>query len=117
MRTFFIALLLTVFTTGLAQTAQQTPQEKLESDIKNNTVTLYILGGFAARVYEGDAEFQEKYRVKYHDFGCLAPVNLNFYKDYNLLVYAYLNVTHGTEWQSRIRPNSIGWENWDGKEK
>ncbi len=112
MKTIIATLILIVFSTGssYAQIKAETPQAKLENDIKNNKVTLYILGGIAARVYKEDAEFMEKYHVAFHDFGCLAPPNLDFYRDYNQLVFAYLNNQYGTGWQTEVRKDILGWE-------
>lgn len=112
-----LAFTLLCITPGFSQFKQETPQSKLENDIKNNTITLYILGGIAARVYEGDAAFREKYQVKFHDFGCLAPLDIDFYKKYNQLVFDYFNKQYGTGWQAEIRPNIVGWENWKEKTK
>ena len=117
MRTLILTLVIALFsiTNSFAQLPNETPQSKLENDIKNNKVTLFILGGIAARVYEGDAKFREKYKIAFHDFGCLAPLNLDFYTAYNQLVFDYFNKQYGTGWQAEIRPDIMGWEDWKKK--
>ena len=62
MKTLILTLVIALFsiTNSFAQLPNETPQSKFENDVKNNKVTLYILGGIAARVYEGDAKFSEK---------------------------------------------------------
>jgi hypothetical protein len=89
---------------------EKTPQEKFDKDVKTKHITLYILGGIASRHYPADTDFQTKYKLHYHDFGCLAPTNLTFYKDYNILVLNHLKDTFGTEWQKDIRKDILGWE-------
>lgn len=59
-----------------------------------------------------DKEFQEKYKIKYHDFGCVIPENMDYYREYNLLVLQYLKKKHGTKWEKDIRKNILGWEKW-----
>lgn len=114
-----ITLIVVLFsiTGSMAQTPikQQTPQEMLKQDIKSNKVTLYILGGIAARVYKEDGAFCRKFKIGFHDFGCLAPLNLDFYSEYNQLVFDYLNEQYGTDWQKEIRKDILGWEKWKKK--
>ncbi|MCO6146759.1 hypothetical protein [Flavobacterium sp. NRK1] len=113
MKSLFITLLfITSFVIG---NAQQTPLEKFDKDIKNNKITLYILGGIASRHYPGEKDFQTKYKLHYHDFGCIAPANLSFYKDYNFLVLTHLKNIFGNEWKKDIRKDILGWEEWQKK--
>lgn len=110
---FIISLLCSLISS--AQFNKKTPAEKFEQDLKDNKVTLYILGGIASRATDKDADFAEKYHVSYHDFGCLAPPNLNPYMDYNLLAMAYLTRQHGREWEKDIRKDILGWNRWKEK--
>ena len=98
-----------------AQIIPETPQTKFEQDIKYNRVSLYILGGITASVYKGDAEFQQKYKITFYDFGCLAPSNIDFYKEYNKIVFEHLNKQYDTEWQDEIRKDILGWLEWKKK--
>lgn len=113
--TFIVVLFTLTGATAQIKVKQQTPLNKLKQDIKNNKITLYILGGIAARVYEGDADFKKKFSIDFHDFGCLAPPNLDFYTAYNQLVFNYLNKQYGTDWQKEIRSDILGWEKWKKK--
>lgn len=95
---------------------EKTPQEKFDNDLKKNTVTLYLLGGIAPKAYSAeDNDFREKYKVKYYDFGCLAPMNFSFYQDYNLLVLHYLTEKFGNDATKNVRKDIIGWEKWHEK--
>ena len=100
---------------AFASAQKKTAQEKFDKDLKSKYITLYILGGIASRHYPGDTDFQTNYKLHYHDFGCLAPIDLTFYKDYNILVLNHLKNTFGTEWQKDIRKDILGWEEWQKK--
>jgi hypothetical protein len=93
-----------------------TPAEKLQKDIADNKVQLYILGGIASHTYPGDDAFEAKFEISYHDFGCLAPVNMDFYSEYNFLVLKHLTNKYGTEWEKDIRKDIMGWSKWEEKE-
>lgn len=88
------------------------PEEKLQADIKNGTIKLYVLSGMVSSAASADKGFQEKYKVKYHDFGCVIPEDIDYYKEYNLLVLDYLKNQFGTKWEKDIRKNVIGWTKW-----
>jgi hypothetical protein len=91
-----------------------TPQKQFTADVNNNNVRLYILGGFVPAVTEADRKFEEKYKVHFHDFGCTPPP-LDYYKEYNVLAFAYLQEKYGSAWQQEIRTNILGWDLWKGK--
>lgn len=109
MKPIFITLLF-IMSTAFVLGQEKTALEKFDKDVKNKHITLYILGGIASRHYPADTDFQTKYKLNYHDFGCLAPINLTFYKDYNILVLNHLKDTFGSEWQKDIRQDILGWE-------
>lgn len=85
-----------------------TPENAFKASVKHNTIRIYILGGIASAVREKELEFAKKYNVTFHDFGCVAPVNLSFYEAYNQLVFQHLTTTFGTEWLKEINPKVIG---------
>lgn len=84
---------------------------KFKADVENNNVKLYILGGFVPAVTEADRKFEEKYKVRFYDFGCTPPP-LDYYKEYNTMTFAYLKEKYGDAWQQEIRPNILGWDGW-----
>jgi len=109
----FILLLLT----GLSSHAQKTQeqckaQQQFEKDLFVNNLRIYILGGIAARPKEGDADFEKKYAVDFYNFGCIAPINLDFYNEYNLLVFKHLTEKAGAEWEEAIRKDVMAWNQW-----
>jgi hypothetical protein len=109
--TFLFIISLSVGT--YAQQKNITPHQKLQADIKKGTVTLYILSGIVSSgTTPADVEFQEKYKVKYHDFGCVIPENIDYYRDYNLLVLHHFKKKFGTKWEKDIRKNILGWKEW-----
>lgn len=88
------------------------PEKKFERNLAKNSFTIYTLGGLKPDNLNASRAFQEKYSVTYHDFGCLAPGNLEFYQKYNLLVYQHLSTKWGSEWETGIKDNAIGFYNW-----
>ena len=78
----------------------------------NSTNTIYLLGGIAAVITKEDLEFAQKYNIQFHDFGCLAPVNISKYEQLNALVFEELNKTYGVNWQKEIRKGILGFEKW-----
>lgn len=100
-------------TKGRTLPAIPTVVQKFAADVATNNVRLYILGGFVPAVTEADRMFEEKYKVRFHDFGCTPPP-LDYYKEYNVLAFTYLNETYGDAWQNEIRTNILGWNLWKG---
>lgn len=102
---------------SLAETTKTvTAEEQLKYDIKNQQVKLYILGGIVAHTYPGDDAFEQKYNISYYDFGCLAPTNMDFYSDYNILVLKYLTTKYARDWEKDVRKDIMGWNKWEHKE-
>ncbi|MGV3458888.1 MAG: hypothetical protein ACO1N9_00390 [Flavobacterium sp.] len=91
-----------------------TPEKQFTADAANNNVRLYILGGFVPAVTEADRKFEEKYSVRFHDFGCTPPP-LDYYKEYNVLAFAYLKEKYGDAWEKEIKPNVLGWDVFKAK--
>lgn len=87
---------------------------KFTEDVVKGDVRLYILGGFAPAITKADRKFEEKYKVRFHDFGCTPPP-LDYYKEYNVLAFAYLKEKYGEAWEKEIRPNILGWDLWKKK--
>lgn len=108
----FILICLIGFCSNAQTPEKWTPQQQFAKDLSANNLRIYILGGIAARAKEGDADFQKKYPVRFHDFGCLAPVNLDFYNEYNLFVFKHLTEKHGSEWEEVIRKDVMAWNEW-----
>jgi hypothetical protein len=65
--------------------------------------------------YKIDQAFRKKYSVNYHDFGCLAPGNMDYYARYNLLVFDHLKNKFGKEWEKDIKENTLELYNWKNK--
>ncbi|MGQ2982426.1 FEKKY domain-containing protein [Flavobacterium sp.] len=111
-RAILILLLLTGLSSHAQKQEQRRAQQQFENDLSVNNLRIYILGGIAARPKKGDTDFQKKYGVHFYDFGCLAPVNISFHNEYNLLVFKYLTEKHETEWENAIRTDVMAWNQW-----
>lgn len=107
-----ILIVLLTFTTVQSQEFKRiSPEKQLSADIEKGNVRLFILGGFVPAITEADRKFEEKYKVRFHDFGCTPPP-LDYYKEYNVLAFNYLKEKYGDVWQKEIRENILGWDVW-----
>ncbi len=83
-------------------------KQMFENDVQKKSIRLYLLGGLVAVIRENDKPFQEKYKVTYHDFGCVVPANLDLYIAYNRLVFDYLNQNFKDDWKNEVNKNTLG---------
>lgn len=111
---FKLIFLISVFSFSL--NAQEKKQnEPVVIEVNQNTKTIYVLGGIASVITKEDLAFAKIYNLKFHDFGCLAPANFEFYESKNDLVFDYLNKTYGKQWQKEMKPNAMGFDKWKKK--
>lgn len=84
---------------------------------KNGEAYLYSQGGLSPF---GDRKsfkrFYKKYKVVYHELGCVVQGNLDELISYNEAVFELLNFKYGTKWQAMINPDTIGFEEWKKKQ-
>ncbi|MFL9843706.1 FEKKY domain-containing protein [Flavobacterium rhizosphaerae] len=85
---------------------------QFKKDAENGTIKLYTLSGLQPLPLEDESVFTKKYATSFHDFGCVAPANLSYYRNYNLQVFEYLNSEFGTSWQKELPPGIIGWQHY-----
>lgn len=88
------------------------PENKFKNDFKSGKLTLYLMGGIVSVIKKADMEFEKKYQINYHDFGCMPPNNFEFYEQYNQLVFNHLLKQHGREWIHMANINAFGFEKW-----
>jgi hypothetical protein len=74
--------------------------------------TVYMIGGIASVITKEDIAFAKKYNIQFHDFGCLAPSNMEKYEKLNTQVFDQLNKEFGSNWQKEIRKGILGYERW-----
>jgi len=87
-------------------------EDKFENDLKYGKLTIYLLGGIVSVIRKTDLEFEKKYHIDYHDFGCSTPSNFEYYKKNNLLIFNYLLKQHGNDWIAVANTNAFGFEKW-----
>lgn len=121
MKTIITITMMLFLTLGYAQQEQpactkgrqaMTPHKQFKQDLEKNTLKVYALGGLRRPDHDADTAFIKKYGIAYHDFGCLAPVNMEYFNAYNRLVFQYLKDKHGVEWEKDIRTSAMGLHNW-----
>ena len=109
-------LIILVFVFSFSLNAQEKKQnEPVIIEVNQNTKTIYVLGGIMSVITKEDLAFAKKYNLRFHDFGCLAPANFEFYEDKNALVFEDLNQTFGKQWQKDMKPNVMGFDKWKKK--
>ena len=113
-----IKLTLLFFLFYFSTNAQEKKQnEQVVIEVNQDTKTIYVLAGIASVITKEDLAFAKKYNLKFYDFGCLAPVNFEFYEAKNNLVFEFLNENYGEIWQKDIKPNVMGFEKWNNYNK
>lgn len=79
-----------------------------EQDLKDNNITIYLQGGIVSVIKNEDLVFQKKYDINYHDSGCVAMGDFDYYKLYNHQVFAYLSKKFGEDWKKEVNPSAFG---------
>lgn len=85
----------------------QRVEKAFKSDVKRGTLKLYVMGGIVSAIKDVDREFEQLYKIQYHDFGCLVPANLDYYERYNNLVFEYLDQNFGDDWMVTLNPSVL----------
>jgi|WetSurMetagenome_2_1015567.scaffolds.fasta_scaffold216184_2 hypothetical protein len=86
-----------------------------KNDIEKNKVKLLIIGGIAPKIYLNQNIFEEKYNLKYFDYGDVAPDSQCLLL-YNKTMFDYMTTKYGTKWLKEVRPDVYGLKEWK-KEK
>ena len=81
--------------------------DKALIDIKKGKAKLLLIGGEAPVIYKGQEKFEEKYKIQYHDFGCIG-IPRECMKSYNKQVSKYLDSKYGKSWRSEVRKDILG---------
>jgi len=81
--------------------------EIAELDIKKGFPKLLILGGIVPIIELTQKQFEEKYGVKYFDFGCNTPA-VECAIEYNKRVFQFLDIRFGKGWRSEVRKDVAG---------
>jgi len=83
-------------------------REKALLDIKAKRPTILLQGGIAPVVYTSDRTFENRYKISFNDFGCVASDSLECLIAYNKTIFDYLDNTYGKKWRKEIRKDAIG---------
>jgi hypothetical protein len=86
-------------------------KEKALKDIQSNRPAILLQSGIAPVVYTADKDFEERYKVTFYDFGCVAADRQECLTAYNKIVFEYLDKTYGKKWRREIRRDAIGLKN------
>ncbi len=80
-----------------------------ETDIKNETIFLFLQSGEAPIIYSKDVTFEKEYNIKFYEQGCIGS---NCTKEYNKIIFNYLLNKYGKKWIKQIRKDVIGFKDW-----
>jgi len=111
MKKFQLILAIILFSFAI-QAQEKKQNETIKIEINSNTKIIYVLGGIASVITKEDLAFAKKYNIQFHDFGCIAPTNFEEYEAKNNLVFNFLNMNYGKQWQKEIKPSVLGFEKW-----
>jgi hypothetical protein len=101
---------------GFAQNNTHSVDETKSVQVKIKPI-IYLLGGIVSAVGEKEMLFAKKYNIVFHDFGCLAPTNLEAYEELNGKTFDLLNIQFGNKWQEELKPTALGFIKWKEKNK
>jgi len=76
-------------------------------DLKNGKAYLLSYGGIARTVYLGENKFEEKYGVKYYEYGCSSPA-YECVVQYNKRIFEYLDEKYGKKWREDVNKDVVG---------
>jgi hypothetical protein len=71
---------------------------------------LLLSGGIAPVYSPKEDKFEQKYMVKYHDFGDVAP-DIKCITTYNKVIFQFLDKKFGKSWRKDARNDVIGLKN------
>src|SRR5690606_36475781 len=80
-----------------------------EHDLKADQLKIYVLGGIVPAITKKDLEVAKDHDFSYHDFGCTAPMNFDYYTFYNKFVFDLLLTQHGEAIAEKLNPQSFGY--------
>lgn len=111
----FKLIIIVLFFSFAIQAQEKKQNDTIKIEINSKTKTIYVLGGIASVITKEDLAFAKKYNVKFHDFGCIAPINFKEYEAKNALIFEHLNKVFGKQWQKEIKSSVMGFEKWKKK--
>lgn len=76
-------------------------------NISEGRIRLLLQSGEAPVVYLEDRAFENKYKVIYHDYGCIGEPRTCMLQ-YNRTIFAYLDQKFGRQWRREVRKDVIG---------
>lgn len=78
-----------------------------QRDIKENKPRLLIIGGIAPTIHLDQHLFEEKYGIKYDDYGDVPPPS-ECLEQYNREIFNYLDKKYGKSWRNEVREDVDG---------
>ncbi|WNM18067.1 FEKKY domain-containing protein [Flavobacterium capsici] len=88
-------------------TTSSNPKQHFKSNAKKNVFIVYVSN--LSSLTQTDFEFQKNYNITYLPYNTAYS---NYFKKYNLFTFKSLNKKYKTIWQSEIRKDAIGLDNF-----
>lgn len=104
---FFIAIELNAKVPLPADSTKLHSKKLATADLKKGEVKFLIRGGIVSTVVKGQELFEEKYNIRYYDFGCIMPENISI-EHYNKVVAYFMDKKYGRVWRKEVRRDIIG---------
>jgi hypothetical protein len=112
----YLFILFVISSFCYAQKANENATNQKVVQVKVKPI-IYLLGGIVSAITQKEIDFAKKYNIAFHDFGCLAPTNLNDYEKLNFKTFELLNIQFGPKWQEDIKPTVLGFSKWKENNK
>jgi len=98
--------------TGKDLRNRNNPKYNFDKASKSDVFIIYISELFDDNYNKEELEFQEKYNVKYSLSG---GHSVRYFKKFNKLTFKHLNKKYNKTWQTEIRKDAIGLDDFTGK--
>jgi hypothetical protein len=77
-----------------------------EKDLKSNPIKLFLIGGIAPTYIKGQEEYEKKFNLRYHYYGCI-PEAEACSKSYSLRAFKHLDQKYGKSWRNYVRKDVL----------
>lgn len=85
-------------------------EETARRDILSNNPKLLLFGSIVPIYYKGQEKFEQKYKIKYYDFGCVPEDCFECFEIYNKIIFKYLDKKFGKKWRKTVRKDVLGFK-------
>ena len=86
--------------------------ETAKKDLAEGNADLILFSGIVPVVYQGQEVFKKHYGIGYNEFGCIAECSDEEMKEYNSVIFSWLDENYGAGWRNEVRADVVGLQEW-----